>query len=139
MHYAIQSHNVNIVNMLLRKYRHFGMERCNLRNVFGLRPMDLEFEEKEANERIGSNTKVYSMRECKRSLGVLVKYFDDLRQRRLEAKRREEQEELERRLAAEMAEKKAREKKKRPKSRSRKGQSALFFLCLGIHYSLLSQ
>ena len=121
MHYAIYSHNFNIVNMLIKKYRHFNMTRVNLRNVFGLRPSDVEDEkEEEINKQqlpfVGNNKII----ECKRVLMSLVKYFDDLRE--LELARKRAQEELERRMAEAAAE--ANKPKTKKRSRSRKGSAS---------------
>jgi hypothetical protein len=119
MHYAIYSHNFNIVNMLIKRYRHFNMTRVNLRNVFGLRPSDIEDEKEDEISKLSTgNNKII---ECKRVLANLVKYFDDLRE--LELARKRAQEELERRMAEAAAESIKTKNKKGKRSRKSSASS----------------
>ncbi|CAF0730046.1 unnamed protein product [Brachionus calyciflorus] len=82
LHYAIRSHNLKCVNLLIKKFKSSNFSKSiNIKNKLGLRPSDIEDGQDEEFILIkdslfnGQNT----LDECKQALRDYIKYCNDLK------------------------------------------------------------
>jgi ankyrin repeat protein len=115
LHYALRSHNVNIVRLVVQKLKKCHMIKVNLKNCLGLKPMDIEDEEeikisKEANKTYLLYDGDDTLEDCKKILNEYVVYLQEKQARREQA-----------RLIAQQNEAIANAEKKKSKTKKRKG------------------
>jgi hypothetical protein len=87
LHYALRSHNVVIVRLVVQKLKKCHMIKVNLRNVFGLKPIDIEDEEeikisKETNKPHFLFDGENPLEECKQILNEYIIYLQEKQARR---------------------------------------------------------
>ena len=87
LHYALRSHNKTVVSIIVAKLKKVHMVKVNTRNVYGMRPIDLEDEDelvllKEANKPHLLFNGLDSLEECKLILSEYIVYLQEKQARR---------------------------------------------------------